>query len=692
VASASLRLCVEKPLTRCYHLRLRPLLYAIAIALSAALLFVIEPAAAKALLPEFGGSAGVWIACVLFFQVTLLLGYLYAYALTRTVPARAQATVHIALLAACVCLLPWRPPTAQAGGNPSLAIVSILAASIGLPFFALCTTSPLLQSWYAQGSSAQASSTQSGARFPYRLFALSNAASLVALLAYPVGIEPLLTLSHQFLAWSTGFVIFAATAAVCALGARGTAAPADEEDTTKVQQRPPHRPLLWIALAACAATLWPAVSNHLSQEVAAIPLLWVEPLAIYLLSFILCFEGRGWYKPRIYRVLLPLACLTFAWRLQGAAGGIAWELPLIGAALFICCMFCHGELARLKPEPKQGLAFFYLTIAVGGALGAAFVSLFAPNVFRTYLELPIGVAACFVLSMPLLYGRGSPRQLLRLALVAAIAFAAASRFAAGREDLVRTRNFYGTLQIADSGSGDDKIRSLYNGKVLHGIQYQTPVRSRIAAAYYPPESGVGQAMRWLPHQQPWRVGVVGLGTGTLAVYGRTGDSFRFYDINPAVIDVAWRYFHFLSESAAKVETVQADGRLGLQREAARSLNMIALDAFSGDSIPIHLLTREAFQMYFDRLAPGGVVVIHVTNRYLDIASVVAALAADLHKPLVIVHNPSDALRHIQAADWAILADRREDLADLEPFNNASVTSRKAPVWTDDYSDLFEILR
>ena len=674
-------------------IRLRPLLYAIAIALSAALLFVIEPAAAKALLPEFGGSAGVWIACVLFFQVTLLLGYLYTYVLTRTLPAKAQAIVHIALLAACVCLLPWHPPLSQARGNPSLAIVSILAASLGLPFFALCTTSPLLQSWYARGSSAQGSSTQSGARFPYRLFALSNAASLAALLAYPVGIEPLLTLSHQFLAWSAGFLIFAALAAVCALGAR-RAATADEKTPQQPLVQPPllRRPLLWIALAACAATLWPAVSNHLSQEVAAIPLLWVEPLSIYLLSFILCFEGRGWYNPRLFRVLLPLACLAFAWRLQGAAGGIAWELPIIGAALFICCMFCHGELARLKPEPKQGLAFFYLTIALGGALGAAFVSLFAPNVFRTYLELPIGVAACFVLSMPLLYGRGSPRQLLRLALVAAIAFAAASRFAAGQRDLVRTRNFYGTLQIADSGDGDDKIRSLYNGKVLHGIQYQTPVRSRIAAAYYPPESGIGQAMRWLPHQQPWRVGVVGLGTGTIAVYGRPGDSFRFYDINPAVIGVAWRYFHFLSESAAKVETVEADGRLGLQRESAHSLNMIALDAFSGDSIPIHLLTREAFHMYFDRLAPGGVVVIHVTNRYLDIASVVAALAADLHKPLVIVHNSQDAPRHVQAADWAILADRREDLADLEPFNNAGGTSRKAPVWTDDYSDLFEILR
>jgi spermidine synthase len=654
---------------------LRPYLYATAIALSAALLFVIEPVAAKALLPEFGGSAGVWIACVLFFQVTLLLGYLYTYLLTRSLPAKAQAAVHVALLATAACLLPWHPPVARGGGNPSLAIVSILAASLGLPFFALCTTSPLLQSWYSHFSEA---------RFPYRLFALSNAASLVALLAYPVGIEPLLPVSRQFLYWSAGFLVFALLAAVCALGARGGAAAKDENTW--------HSPLLWIALAACAATLWPAVSNHLSQEVAAIPFIWVEPLSIYLLTFILCFDGRGWYNPRLYRFLLPLACITFAWRLQGASGGIAVELPTVGAALFVCCMFCHGELADMKPDPKQGLAFFYLMVASGGALGAVFVGLLAPNAFSSYLELPVGVAACFVLSLPLLYRRGSPRQLLRLALVAAIAFIAASRFASGRQDLIRSRNFYGTLQIADSGEGDDRIRSLYNGKVLHGIQYQTPVRSRIAAAYYPPESGIGQAMRWLPHRQPWRVGVVGLGTGTVAVYGRPGDSFRFFDINPAVIDAAWRYFHFLSESAAKIDTLQADGRLGLAREPAHSLNMIVLDAFSGDSIPVHLLTREAFQMYFERLAPGGVVVIHVTNRYLDIASVVAAIAADLRKPLIIVHNPQDVQRHIQAADWAMLAARREDLADVAPFDNAGASPRKAPVWTDDYSNLFEILR
>ena len=231
--------------------------------------------------------------------------------------------------------------------------------------------------------------------------------------------------------------------------------------------------LVWAALAACAAVLWPAVANHLSQEVAAIPFLWVLPLSVYLLSFILCFEGRGWYRPQLFRWLLPVACAAIAWRLglQGSAGGIEWEIPIFCAALFVCCMFCHGELARLKPDPAEGLAFFYFMVALGGACGAAFVSLFAPNVFHTFLELPVGVAACFILSLPLLYGRGSPRQLLRVSLVAAAAFVFVNIYGAGMQSTLRIRNFYGALQVTESGAGDDAIRSLYNGKVLHGVQY-----------------------------------------------------------------------------------------------------------------------------------------------------------------------------------------------------------------------------
>jgi hypothetical protein len=655
-------------------------LFAVTIALSASLLFVVEPAAAKALLPRFGGAAGVWIACILFFQVMLLAGYLYAYALTRFTSTHAQAAIHIALLAVSIFVLPWIPPGAGAapGEHPMLAILTALAASIGLPFFALSATSPLLQAWYGEGA-------------PYRLFALSNAASLAALLAYPILIEPRLPLSAQFRAWSIIYLAFAASCVACAIANRAPR-------IAKLARPATGTALAWAALAACAAVLWPAVANHLSQEVAAIPFLWVLPLSVYLLSFILCFEGRGWYRPQLFRWLLPVACASIAWRLgmQGSAGGIEWEIPIFCAALFVCCMFCHGELARLKPDPAEGLAFFYFMMALGGAAGAAFVSLFAPNVFHTFLELPVGVAACFILSLPLLYRRGSPRQLLRVSLVAAVAFVFVNTYGAGMQSTLRVRNFYGALQVTEGGSGDDAIRSLYNGKVLHGAQYLSAAKSRIATAYYAPETGVGLVMRWLrgealQQDARWRVAVVGLGTGTLAVYGRPGDSYRFFDINPAVIAIAWHDFRYLRESAARVDTVPIDGRLGLAREPARSLNLIALDAFSGDSIPVHLLTREAFAMYFERLAPGGVIAIHITNRYLDIASVIRAVAASLGKPVLVIHNVSDADRAVQATDWAILANWREDMAAIEPFATDQ-SPRRIAAWTDDYSNLFEIFK
>jgi hypothetical protein len=654
---------------------LRKPLYAVTIALSASLLFVVEPAAAKALLPRFGGAAGVWIACILFFQVTLLAGYLYAYALSRFLNARMQAAVHIALLAVCALVLPWIPPGAGAasGDHPLFAILVALALSIGLPFLALSATSPLLQTWYGEGA-------------PYRLFALSNAASLVALLAYPTLIEPRLPLGAQFRGWSIAWAVFAASCFVCAVSNRTPLVSKSKRPTIRLA-------LIWAALAACAAVLWPAVANHLSQEVAAIPFLWVLPLSIYLLSLILCFEGRGWYSPQLFRWLLPVACAAIAWRLgmQGSAGGIAWEIPVFCAALFVCCMFCHGELARRKPHPAEGLAFFYFIVAAGGAFGAAFVSLFAPNVFHTFLELPVGVAACFILSLPLLYRRGSPRQLLRISLVAAAAFVFVNTYGAGTQSMLRVRNFYGALQVNEAGAGDDSIRSLFNGKTLHGVQYLATAKSRIATAYYAPETGIGLVMRWLRRDDRWRAAVVGLGTGTLAVYGRAGDSYRFFDINPAVIGIAWRDFRYLRESAARVETVVIDGRLGLAREQAHSLNLIALDAFSGDSIPVHLLTREAFTMYFDRLASGGVIAIHITNRYLDIASVVRAVAASLQKPVLVIHNAGDPDRAVQSTDWAILGNRSDDLAPIEPFA-ANQPARKIAAWTDDYSDLFEIFR
>jgi spermidine synthase len=649
------------------------MLHAAAIFLSSALLFLCQPMLAKVILPWFGGSASVWTACMLFFQSVLLLGYLYTHCITRFLSARMQTAAHIALLISSLAALPLNPANrsmAYGADHPVLSILALLAASIGLPYFALSTTGPLMQAWYAG---------ESEARFPYRLFALSNLASLLALLAYPLAIEPLLPSRRQLALWSIAYLLFVLLAA--GLAARSRSKPLPEKQHPDGASA--HRPLLWISLAACASSLWLAVANHLSQEVAAIPFLWVLPLGLYLLSFILCFDRAGWYRPGVYRWILPAAWITMGLRLAFPASiaGFEWELVLFSAALFVCCMFCHGELARLKPEPRHGLTFFYLSIAAGGALGAVFVSLVAPHIFSSYLELPVAVAACVILGQALLYGY-RPRYLARLAVVAALAFVAATRFTTPAGTLLRLRNFYGVLRVIDSGTAATAVRALYNGTILHGLQFSSQEQSRNPTTYYGPQSGAAVALdsRRTPHR---RMGLIGLGVGTLAAYGHPGDYFRFYELNPAVIHIASKYFRFLNESAAATEVVAGDGRLALESEPPQNFDVLVLDAFSGDSIPVHLLTKQAFEIYFRHLRPGGIVAIHVTNRYLDLAPVVEAVAAALRRQVRTIHSPADPQRGIYAADWSLVAD---------DLNQPQTVARKLPLWTDDYSNLFRILK
>jgi hypothetical protein len=649
------------------------MLYAAAIFLSSALLFLCQPMMAKAILPWFGGSAGVWTACMLFFQVVLLLGYLYAYWITRYLSPRAQAAAHITLLIASAGVLPLNPAhrwMISAAAHPVSSILGLLGASIGLPYFALSTTGPLMQTWYAR---------ESEARFPYRLFALSNLASLLALLAFPLSLEPLLPTRRQLAVWSIAYLLFVLLAAALALRSGSKLL----LETQQADSPPVRRPLLWMSLAACASSLWLAVANHFSQEVAAIPFLWVLPLGLYLLSFILCFDRAGWYRPGLYRWILPAAWITIGLRLAFPASivGFKWELVLFSAALFVCCMFCHGELARLKPEPRHGLTFFYLMIAAGGALGAVFVGLLAPRIFNSYLELPVSVAACVILGQALLYGY-APRYLARLGVVAVLAFVAATRFSAPAGTLLRQRNFYGTLRVIDSGAGSTAVRALYNGAILHGMQFLSAEQNRLSTTYYGPQSGAGLALERLRRSNR-SVGVIGLGVGTLAAYGHPGDCFRFYELNPAVIQVALTHFRFLNQSAAETQVVAGDGRLALEREPPQNFDLLVLDAFSGDSIPVHLLTRQAFDVYSRHLRPGGIVAVHVTNRYLDLAPVVESLAAALQKQVRTVHSAADPERGIYAADWSLVAD---NLDRPQP-----VASKLRP-WTDDYSNLFRILK
>lgn len=622
------------------------------------LLFLVQPMIAKELLPRFGGSAGVWVTCMLFFQVVLLAGYAYCYVVTRYLSRRAQGLLHVVLLAASLLILPVGKAVALPGLGPQAAILLTLAAAVGMPYFLLSTTSPLLQSWYAAAGVG---------RFPYRFFAVANAASLAALLAYPIAIEPMSAVSRQLWWWSFGYVVVVILAGILSCMQSGASQGA-------IANSGPN-PWTWVALAACASALWLAVANHLSQEVAAVPFLWVFPLSLYLLSFVICFDSRGWYRPAVFRWLLPLAWIAMGWRLA-RPGSLPGELATFSVSLLVCCIFCHGELARTKPDPQNGLAFFYVMVALGGALGAVFVGLVAPNAFNSYLELPVGITACILLCLVLVYGY-PPRRLARLAVVALLAFGLATRYRAAQGGVIELRNFYGVLQVSDAGTGEGARRLLYNGRTLHGVEFLSPAQSKTATAYYGPESGAGLVLSKPGTAR--RVGIVGLGVGTLAVYGRPGDDFRFYEINPAVVQVASQYFHFLRQSQAQVDVITDDGRLALEREPLRSFDAIVLDAFSDDSIPVHLLTREAFELYFERLRPDGVLAIHLTNRYLELDPVVAAAAAAVGKHSAMVHSLADQAQSLSAADWAIVGDLPR-----------TPTRRTIRVWTDEYSNLFQV--
>jgi hypothetical protein len=637
------------------------LLYSVTIACSSFLLFVLQPIAAKTLLPRYGGSAGVWVASMLFFQLLLLGGYAYSWAISIALTRRAQSAVHALLVLASLATVTMQFRVWNAA-SPSLSILGTLLLSVGLPYFLLSSTSPLLQSWLGAASPAP---------FPWWLFALSNASSLAALLAYPISIEPWLPQSAQLRLWWIGYVAFAALSIAAAVAHGRIAQPEKPPESAP----DPGSPVLRIALAACASALWMSVANHLSQEVAPVPFLWVLPLSIYLLSFILCFEGRGWYRPALFRWLLPVAWFVAAYRLSNpGAGSLATEIGIFTGALFVWCMFCHGEIARTKPA--SGAPLFYLTIAAGGATGAALVGLVAPAVFTTFLEFPIGIAASVVLALYVLYGIRAKARMIRLAVVAAAAFFVATRFEAGSGTILRERNFYGALQVAETRT----VRTLYNGKTLHGIEFLAPDQLTLPTAYYGTGTGVGKILA--SRTAPGRIGFVGLGAGTLASYGRPGDIFRFYEINPAVIEIASHAFHFLEKSRAKIELIEGDGRLALEREPDGSFDYLVLDAFSGDSIPVHLLTREAFRTYFRLLRPDGGIAIHITNRFLDLAPVVRSVAASFGRQVIEVRSAADPARQVLAADWMLVSAR----------NMGETPSRRTRPWTDDYSNLFQVLK
>jgi hypothetical protein len=695
--------------------------FAIAIFLGALLMFLVQPLLGKALLPWFGGSSAVWTTCLLFFQAALLGAYAYAHALARLASLRRQALVHAGLIGLAVgqlALQAWAWPAPllagaglrpEPGGAPTWHLLGLLGLSVGLPILAIGATSPLVQAWFH--------SARPG-RSPYRLYSLSNLGSLAGLLCYPFLLEPLLGLEAQGWLWTGGLGLYALALGVC-LWVTLRAAPGRRPDAPEVDrpEAPPSagRVALWLGLPAAASLVLAAGTAQMTQEVAASPFLWVLPLGLYLLSFVLTFSGSE-RMPRLPRLLALAICLALAVVLlwKGGRAGIGAQLAVWSACVFLCGLACHGELYRLRPEPGR-LTAYYLCLSAGGVLGGAFAALVAPLMFRGFFELHLGLvlvaglvwAALWADRGSWFHGPGGRRVMLGSAL-GVLGLAAALGLQAQRWDrdaLEASRDFYGVLRVRALDRDDPDLHrlDLYHGIIRHGSQLQAAGLRREPTTYYGPESGAGLALEHHPRRargEPLRVGLVGLGVGTLAVYGQAGDMFRFYELHPRVAELArgaGGHFDFLQNATCAWEIVLGDARLSLERElgeAPAGYHLLLVDAFSSDAIPTHLLTREALGLYLAHLAPGGVLGLHITNRHLDLEPVVRALGKERGLRVERVDAPGEPPVTLFSR-WMLLGGSPEfwrEPAIAEALAREEPPTRGLRPWTDDFSNLLEVLR
>jgi hypothetical protein len=705
--------------------------FSITILLGAALLFGVQPLIAKFLLPWFGGSPGVWTTCLLFFQGALVGGYAYAHGTIAAAPPREQRRRHLMLLAVSLVVMgvwiviwhsPILPPASwkPAGMDaPVATLLAVLAAAIGLPYLLLAATGPMLQAWFTQSYPGAA---------PWRLYALSNLGSLLGLIAYPLAVEPLLGLRAQAIVWSAAYVVYAAGCWRCAH--QPIAAGETAHDARVADERLPRtRVALWLALAACPSLLLCATTNELCQEVAPVPLLWILPLALYLLSFIVCFSGERWYSRYVW---FPMLAFVSGWTYVVLSRGIeatfAAQLIAYPTLLFAAAMACHGELFRRRPAPAR-LTAFYLTVASGGAIGSAFVAILAPRIFSGFFELHLGMWLAGALMAGILVGEhrrwitGGPPvpAIARAARLIALAIPVVAVIVFGRLLLTNARsansgaffvarNFYGVISVQRYDEEDAQAARdvLTHGRIEHGHQLRAPALRDIPASYYTESSGLGLAIlnhprRAAARDQSLRIGVVGLGVGTSAAYGLKGDVVRFYEINPAVVRLSLgqdRIFTYIKDSPARVDVVQGDARLSLERELneghPQNFDVLAIDAFSSDSIPVHLLTREAIQVYLQHLrSPSGILAVHISNRYLELEPVVRGAASALGLAVAVIESRpgEDKDPDASASTWVLLAPNPGALAvpAIERAAMPSAGARVARLWTDTYSNLLSVV-
>ncbi len=688
--------------------------FALTIFLSAFLLFQIQPLIGKFILPWFGGSPGVWTTCMLLFQVLLLAGYSYAHLATTRLSQRAQGYVHLGLLLISVCTLPivpseaWKPSGEE---SPVWHILLLLVNVIGLPYFLLSTTGPLLQSWFAQSYPG---------RSPFRLYSLSNVGSLLALLSYPFIVEPSLKLGTQAACWTLGYIAFAMLCGWNAVrmvrdGRTAAAAPVPAVVPVVAPDVTRGTKVLWLLLSCTASVMLLATTSQICQQVPVTPLLWILPLAIYLISFILTFDAPRWYRRDVFGPLLAMSAVA-AWYVVDNGPAFAHETQLIvyGLALFAVCMTCHGELVRSKPHASQ-LTYFFLLISIGGALGGVFTALIAPRLFSGFIEYQLGLGgACILLLVCLDRDQSSPLYRCRplwawcgLACCCVFLCTALGKQALASDEtqITATRNFYGVLRVVrrENETLGSQVAML-NGRIVHGTQCTDEGLRSLPTAYYGPGSGFGVAVTMHPRRKAapteirgLRVGIVGLGAGVMNVYGRAGDYFRYYEINPDVVRLAREYFTFLSDSRAQTDIVVGDARVCLERElrsGSKQFDILTIDAFSGDAIPMHLLTRECFQTYANHLASDGLLVLHISNNEVDLAPVARGLAEELGFECRSIGSADDAKHAVQQSDWLILTRNAAFLEDEKAKKHFRpwASSRAPIVWTDDFGSMHQVLK
>ena len=684
------------------------LLFATTVFISAFLLFQIQPLISKAILPWFGGTPSVWTTCMLFFQTLLCGGYTYSHLLTDKLPTRWQAMLHVTLLVVTLAFLnilpsiEWKP---DSNGSPTLRITLLLLSTVGLPYFLLSTTGPLLLRWF---SSIEPETS------PYRLYALSNAGSLLALLSYPFLFEPLMRLSTQANSWSIGFCVFAALCVGCVvrllkLPQGELSRPEVVKLTDQKSRRIPFGTyVVWFLLAMVASTMLLAETNEVCQDVAVIPFLWVIPLSLYLLSFILCFESDRWYRRSWYALSTAVLVLAICWLQSfGSKTFLPLQLAIYFGTLFSICMLCHGELARMRPAATS-LTAYYLTLSAGGAGGGLFVGLLAPMIFPAFWELYLGLLATCVIAV-VVYSdhrgwtaedKGPPMIWvgLAIALFVGVGLVFSASVMSYTESIAMLRNFYGVLEVETDEIEDAVV--LRHGRIMHGIQLRGI--PSLPTMYYGFNTGVGRSIEELrTRRTSLKIGLVGLGAGTLAAYGKDGDTFRFYEINENVTRLAEEHFTFLKNCPSQIEIIHGDARLVLENESPQNFDLLVLDAFSGDAVPTHLLTREAMLVYLQHLQQDGLIAIHISNLHFDLRRVTEALAAasDLQAITLETAPVMDTKTGTQSliepgSRWVLLA-RDAELLNRPRYKQIEATDElpvdRQVLWTDDFSNLIEVL-